>query len=164
MTNDVDAYVAQARSIIDSIQYLTIATVNQDGTPWNSPVHQVHDEQYIFYWLSDKNNQHSKNIRANGKVFGVIYDSTVPEGEGVGIYLDLDVTEVDDAVEITKARRIKKGDDYVSTPGEFLGDAVRRVYRAVPTKIWINDAEIVDGVFVRDFKVSVPIEMLRGEQ
>jgi len=37
--------------------------------------------------VSDKNGQHSKNIAENNRVFIVIYDSTVPEGDGEGVYI-----------------------------------------------------------------------------
>ncbi len=47
--------------------------------PWNSPVYSAFDKDYNFYWASWKENQHSKNIKENEKVFVVIYDSTVPE-------------------------------------------------------------------------------------
>jgi general stress protein 26 len=76
-----------AKEIIEKIQYITIATVSKDGEPWNTPVYSAYDEDYNFYWISWKENQHSKNIAENNQVFSVIYDSTVPEGTGEGVYI-----------------------------------------------------------------------------
>ena len=86
-------HTKRAAEILQSIRYATIATVTEDGNPWNSPVAHELDDDLTIYWVSDKENQHSKNVRANGKAFVVIYDSTVPEGDGEGVYLEVDVAQ-----------------------------------------------------------------------
>jgi hypothetical protein len=153
---------SRAKTILEKIRYATIATVSKDGKPWNSPVTHEYDEDLNIYWSSDKNNQHSKNVRENPEVFIVIYDSTVPEGEGVGLYIEATATEVIDPDEITFARRIKKGPAYGRPADDFLGDAVRRVYKAVPKRVWLNDAEMLDGVFIRDYRVEISLNELKG--
>ena len=97
---------------------------------------------------------------ANTNVFIVIYDSTVPEGEGEGVYIEAEAIELTDSEEILKMRQIQKEEDYHDTPDAFLGDAVRRVYKAVPKRVWMNDAEEKDGVFIRDFRVEIPLNEL----
>ena len=77
----------RAKSEIERIFYITIATSNKKGEPWNSPVYSVFDKDYNFFWVSWSENQHSKNIRENESVFIVIYDSTSPEGTGFGVYM-----------------------------------------------------------------------------
>lgn len=151
----------RAKEILKSIEYATIATANKDGKPWNSPVAWVYDHELNIYWFSDKQNQHSQNIRENEDVFIVIYDSTAPWGEGEGVYIEAKAYELTDIGEITKARRLKKGPDYDGSPDDFLGDAIRRVYKAVPGRMWMNDAEVKDGVFVRDYRVEVSLQQLR---
>src|ERR1051325_2353833 len=89
----------RAKEIIEQILYITIATASKVGTPWNSPVYSAFDEDYNFYWISDQNGQHSKNIDENDKVFIVIYDSTVPESTGEGVYIQ------------AKARRLEYPED-----------------------------------------------------
>lgn len=154
-------HTKRAAEILQSIRYATIATVTEDGNPWNSPVAHELDDDLTIYWVSDKENQHSKNVRANGKAFVVIYDSTVPEGDGEGVYIEVDVAELSNPDEILYVRRLKKGNDYQAKEGEFLGDEVRRIYRAVPRRIWMNDAEIKDGVFIRDYKVELELTAFR---
>jgi len=157
MTN----YTMRAKTILERIIYATIATSNADGKPWNSPVRHVYDDDLNIYWFSDKQGQHSQNVRSNEDVFIVIYDSTVPEGDGEGVYIKAKAYEVTDPDEITHARRIKKGADFSGDPDDFLGDAVRRVYRAVPQSVWMNDAEVEDGVFIRDYRVEISLDELR---
>lgn len=151
----------RALEIIKKIQYATLATVTPEGLPWNSPVKHEYDDELNIYWFSDKSNQHSKNVRSNGKVFIVIYDSTVPEGEGEGVYIQAHVTELTDPEEISAVRRIKKGPDY-DAPDDFIGSAIRRVYKAIPEKVWLNDSETKNNVFIRDYKVEVDLSTLKN--
>src|SRR5689334_9999092 len=77
----------RAKEIIQKILYITIATVDGNNQPWNTPVYSAFDERYNFYWASDQNGQHSRNIAVNNKIFLVIYDSTAKEGTGEGVYV-----------------------------------------------------------------------------
>ena len=86
--------VHRAREIIEKIIYITIATVCEDGSPWNTPVYSAYDEQYTFYWISSLDAVHSKNVNRTGKVFLVIYDSIVSEGTGEGVYIQAYAEEI----------------------------------------------------------------------
>lgn len=152
----------RAREIIKQILYVTIASVSDDGQPWNSPVYSSYDKELNFYWVSDKDSQHSRNIRANSKIFLVIYDSTMPESTGEGVYVLAHAQELSNLVEINSALRClqdrgnKHGSDQDSQI--FTGDGTRRVYKAIPEKIWINDDESDSmGSFVRDIRVEILI-------
>lgn len=147
-------HTQRAASIIKTIRYATVATVNKSNEPWNSPVCHVYDDELNIYWFSDKQGQHSQNVNQNPNVFIAIYDSTVPEGQGEGVYIQAQAIELNDPAGISVARRIKKGADDDS-PDDFMGTAVRRVYKAVPKCIWVNDAQIKNGKFIRDFRVEI---------
>lgn len=157
-----DYHNKRAAEILHNIRYATIATASKDGKPWNSPVAHEYDNQGNIYWFSDKQNQHSQNVRENENVFIVIYDSTVPEGDGEGVYIEAKAVELTNPEEILSVRKIKKGEDYEGKPNDFLGDAVRRVYKAIPQRVWMNDAEVKGGVFIRDYRVDVPLEAIRN--
>src|SRR3989344_4776521 len=105
----LDSNVEKAHRIIEKILYITIATVSKDGRPWNSPVYCAFDEDYNFYWASWRENQHSKNIKENNNVFIVIYDSTVPEGTGEGVYVQAKAYELNDGEEIKHALKYLDG-------------------------------------------------------
>ena len=157
-----DYHAKRAIEILRTIRYATIATASKDGKPWNSPVAHEYDSQLNVFWFSDKQNQHSQNVRANEDVFIVIYDSTVPEGDGEGVYIEAKAVELTDPDEILHARKIKKGEDYVGKPDDFTGEAIRRVYKAVPQRVWMNDAEVKDGVFIRDYRVDISLDTVRS--
>ena len=153
----------RARQTIEKILYLTIATADRDGQPWNSPVYSAYNKNYEFYWASWTGNQHSKNIHENEKTFVVIYDSTVPEGTGFGVYMKgkSRKLEIQDTVEIVKAlgllysRKNKKPRKIE----EFLGLFSRRVYKFVPEQVWVNADELVKGNHT-DTRIDVTNEFL----
>lgn len=133
-------YELRAAAITHSICYATLSTVDTDGNPWNAPVSAVYDEDFNVYWFSDRESQHCRNVRSNGKVFIVIYDSTWPEGTGArGHYLQSSAEELGDFEEVRKVCR--KQDPDRNDPELFLGDNVRRVYKASPIRMWINEVE-----------------------
>ena len=149
-----DSHNKKARHILSTNQYAAVATVTPEGKPWNSPVAYEIDSDNALYWFSDKEGQHSRNVRENSFAFIVIYDSTVPDGEGEGVFIEAEVRELNDVEEIQKIKNTKK-ELVVNDPQEFLGDAVRRCYKAIPKRMWVNDAEEKDGKFIRDYRVEV---------
>lgn len=73
-----------AKNILATIRYATISTVDDNGKPWAAPVWYVYDEGNIYWWSSAES-QHSKNVESNGEAYITVFDSTVPEGDGVGL-------------------------------------------------------------------------------
>lgn len=51
-----------AREIIKNNQYVTIASLDKDDSPWISPVAYTFDKQYNLYFLSMPNSRHSQNL------------------------------------------------------------------------------------------------------
>ena len=162
----------RAAGIINRILYITIASVDEGGQPWNSPVYSGFDNDLNFYWSSDKDGQHSKNIRQNNKIFLVIYDSTAEAGTGEGVYVLATAQELGEHDEILAARRVtqtRKGQmDEVTEdePAKFEGSHVRRVYKATPQKVWMNDVELGEnGKYIRDIRIGgshVSLSFRRG--
>lgn len=150
----------RAKEIISEILYITIATSSKEGQPWNTPVYSAYDGNYNFYWASWKDSQHSKNINENPNVFLVIYNSTVPEGQGEGVYIKARAEELTDEQEIKRALATlyvrKNQDPEKRSSQEFLGDYPRRVYKAVPEKVWVNSDGQVNGNFV-DTRVEISL-------
>ena len=140
----------KAKAITDKISFATLATVSNDGQPWNSPVAAIHDDDLTYYWASWTENQHSKNSRANGKVFIVVYDSTVTNpDDAVGVYIRAIASEVTDLEEINAIiAKVPIGNLNKETAENFLGDYPRRWYKAIPQQIWLNTDGDVRGNFV----------------
>lgn len=154
--------IQEAKSIIEKNLYITLATVGKDGLPWSSPVYAAYDEEYNFYWASGKNSKHSINIKENDLISFVIFDSSVAWGKGKGVYFQAKAFELLDEKDILYAFKYRYGRiNQPETPiEEFLNDAPRRIYKAVPQKVWVSlDAE-EDGYFV-DKRVEIPLASIK---
>lgn len=155
-----DFHNKRSAEIIKQVLYITLATVSKDGQPWNSPLYTAYDKDLNFYWFSDHKSVHSKNIHNNQKVFCVIYDSTMKEGTGEGVYFSGKAYMLSAEKEILAA--LKTMDDRVGKTkkrdaGKFLGKNPLRAYKVIPDRIWMNDEEKdVNGNYVKDIKVEVP--------
>ncbi len=141
----------RAKTILDAIKYAALATISKDGEPWNTPLAAFHfDNDCTLYWASWQNNHHSQNIRANGKAFVVVYDSTPADGQPTaGVYMTGKALEITDKQEAMQAALVFGNDPYNPSDGrKYLGDYPRRLYKFVPDKIWMNDDDNVDGNFI----------------
>ena len=76
-----------ARDIIDSNAYMTLATADEDGRPWASPVWYAAEGYAAFYWVSSPEARHSRNVAVRPEVGIVIFDSRAPVGTGQGVYV-----------------------------------------------------------------------------
>lgn len=141
----------KAKAILDVISYITIATMSDDDQPWNTPVASFHfDNDYTLYWASWQDNQHSQNIRANGKAFVVVYDSTPADNKpSAGVYMKGQAFELVDDHEVMQAALVFKDDPYNPSDGkQYLGEHPRRIYKFIPEQIWMNDDDKVNDNFV----------------
>jgi hypothetical protein len=158
----VDDASRQARRLIEATPHLTLATADASGKPWSSPVYFAHDQAFTLYWVSFKQTVHSANIRARPQV-GISLLGEPPDHEGRGVYFDAVATELHDLTEVEHAievRRTRPQDRKfaVTAPGDVLGDAAWRIYRAVPVAVYTyhDAAEIVHGQHV-DVRVEVTL-------
>ena len=140
----------RAKEIIGQIKYATIASVSENGLPWNAPVFTAFDEQYNFYFGTHKDSQKAKNIRANGRVFLVIYDSTVPVGTGEAVYIKASAQEVSDPSELRRIFELLKERRKATYWGFAALDANGpiRLYKATPEQAWMNDAGSKNGHYI----------------
>jgi nitroimidazol reductase NimA-like FMN-containing flavoprotein (pyridoxamine 5'-phosphate oxidase superfamily) len=141
--------MSRAKDIIEEVIYITVATSDNNGQPWNTPVFAAYDEDLNFYWGSSKNSQHSKNIEHNPNVFLVIYDSSAPAGSGEGVYVIGKAHEVIDKYEIEKAHKLlqdRRPEPYWKLE-HITGDSPISLYRAVPEKVWMNDGRTTNKVY-----------------
>lgn len=138
--------------LIFSSSFMTLATADDDGVPWGSPVEFVCDESLRFYWVSVFDARHSRNVEANPHAALSIYDSTQTPGVAAvqGLYgegpvemlrgSDLEAlrpilnrwVEWRDAGRDTSRRR---------PGGGFGGDTPWRFYRLTPTQLYALDPD-----------------------
>jgi pyridoxine/pyridoxamine 5'-phosphate oxidase len=55
------------KAILDANLVGTLATINEDGSPWATPVHVIAGEEGV-YWFSKDTHQHSLNVLRDPRV------------------------------------------------------------------------------------------------
>jgi len=140
----------RAVEIIDRINYLTLATVDAGGRPWNSPVFFARDEHFNLFWGSHTGARHSQNIGDRAPVAIVIYDSTIAPGQGEGVYIEADATLLTAPAHIARAHQliaIRHQVPYWKLEQVQPGMPIR-LYQARPLHVWMNDEGQRDGHYI----------------
>lgn len=138
-----------AEEYLAASQYCVLSTVDDEGNPWGAPVFFVHDENKTLYWWSDTEAQHSRNIDANGQVYINVFDSTLPEGKGEGIYLRCEAGRVPKgALERVRELYNQHVKTFALSPEDVSGDAPTQLYQAVPQLLWQNAPGSRDGKYI----------------
>ena len=82
-SNDLAAH---ARALLDANGFLTLGTVDPNGRPWTSPVYFAAAGLRAFYWSSETDAVHSRNITERPHVSIVVFDSSVRPYHGRALY------------------------------------------------------------------------------
>ncbi len=94
MTTDLNEL---ARQIIESNEYLALATVDDEKGVWVCILCYAYDQRFNFYFASMNSSKHSRNISKNNTVSFAIYDSQQGWGTGVGLQIEGVVEMVDES-------------------------------------------------------------------
>ncbi len=146
-----DADVAPlAREIIDSNQYMTLATADADGRPWASPVWFAHERYTEFVWVSKPEARHSRNLSTRPQAGIVLFDSTVPMGGARAVYLEASVERLEEEAEAERyiavfSRRSQELGGVAWGVEEISPPAALRLYRASASAHYVlgkNDERI----------------------
>jgi hypothetical protein len=150
---------AQVREILSGVRYASMATVNEDGSPHNSPLVFLYDSnlEYVF-WGSHPESQHSRNIVRTGKAFFAVFNTS--QGS-TGVYIQVgeghmvEGEELVTALEVHNRFRTKIGKKQIDI-AYYLGDSPQRMWRAKVEKVWVNAYERdANGDLMRDFRVEL---------
>ncbi|GAA4351164.1 pyridoxamine 5'-phosphate oxidase family protein [Angustibacter luteus] len=156
-----DDLAEEARQVLDTNQYLTLGTTEDDGQPRVSPVYFTHDGYRDVYWVSSPGSAHSHNVAARPDVAAVVFDSTAEVGQGSAVYLTGTAAQVpDDELESACARAFAKlsGAAKPFTPEELSGAAELRLYRlrVVQHDVHVRGSDPVHGTGI-DRRVQVDL-------
>lgn len=128
---------AVVREIVDANLYMVLATADEAGRPWASPVYFAHFGYTELFWLSSPDATHSRNIAVRPDVGIVVFDSQVPISTGQGVYMRAVAEQVTTASEIERgldvfSRRTLShgGRTWTADDVQKEGDAAIRLYRA----------------------------------
>jgi nitroimidazol reductase NimA-like FMN-containing flavoprotein (pyridoxamine 5'-phosphate oxidase superfamily) len=140
-TKDPEELRAIATSIIDSNQFMTLATADRDGLPWPSPVWYAPAEYREFFWVSSPEAQHSQNVRVRPQVGIVIFDSHRTGGWNA-VYMSAvaeELADVGQGIEIFSRRSEEQG--FGAWPREkVVAPARHRLYRAIASEHFVLDS------------------------
>lgn len=138
----------KAARILRETRYLSLATVNPDGTPWISTIFTCYDKNLRFIWQSKKDARHTQNLLANPHVAINLYWVGPGEDNVDGLYIEAQAKEIKGIKSVLASLKVfattllrskflsKEGFKlFLAHPEDFLLDAPFRLYEAVPTKI-----------------------------
>ena len=83
----------EARKLLNENLIGAVATVNEDGSPWISPIHVFSDDEAV-YWFSMEDKQHSRNIERDPRVSLTLASADLTRGPK-GVYINGKVTKLD---------------------------------------------------------------------
>ncbi len=127
--------------------FATLASCDQDRTPWVTPLVFGCDRALNFYWVSAEQARHSINVRDVPRAAVAIFDSTQTPGAVQALYSEGNVQQLaNDA--LAGATRLFYGWRYpdpdvlankIRGPEQFEGNSPRRMYRMIPTHMYALD-------------------------
>jgi Pyridoxamine 5'-phosphate oxidase len=132
-----------ARAIIDRNKYMVVATADPSGQPWPSPVYYAPRNYRDFFWVSDPDAAHSRNLRERREVGIVIFDSRAKIGRGQGVYLlgvaqELPAHEVEEGIAVFSERSVGHGGS--EWTAEDARDPSRhRLFQATAEAVFVLD-------------------------
>ena len=129
---------AQVSRVIGANTYMVLATADESGTPWATPVYFRARDDREFFWVSSPEARHSANIGVRPQVGIAIFDSTVVPGTAEAVYLTATAAEVTTPDALTDGAAVFNSGLARSIPTEDMtGDGPFRLYRAVATEHYV---------------------------
>lgn len=130
-----------AERVLSGTRYVVVSTADEDGRPWGTPVWFARKGRTEFYWVSDPQTRHSRNIAARGDVALVVFDSQVPVGRASAFYARARAVRVP-ADEVAAGMAVFSREAEAQgigawDVGDVTGDARLRLYRATVTEEWV---------------------------
>lgn len=154
--------ILRAKELLETIRHAAMATVNEDGTPHNTPYFFMHDTDLDnLYWGSDETSQHSQNVGRTGEIFVVLYEAS----ERGGLYIkainahELSGEDLNIALKVHNGYRARAGKEPLDLPYYEAGP--QRMYSAKPVQFWVNDSERnTEGLITREYRQELTKEQL----
>jgi general stress protein 26 len=154
------------KDLLNNSRYAVYATVNEDGSPHNSPLFFIpSDDLKKLYIGTHPDSLHARNFERNGRAFAVIFGQTNEGGKGLyfkleGMHLTKNKEELEEALNANNQVRAKFGKeplaiDYYQAPSQqrmYVGDIVEITSNSVE-----RDSQ---GKLVRDTRSTVDISEL----
>lgn len=153
------------KDLAQNSRYIVLATVNEDGTPHNSPLFYIPSEKLDKIFMgTHPQSLHARNITRSGEAFGVIF-GRVPDG-GRGIYLkinnfrEVSDDELPNALHTHNNARSKIGKEPIQIE-YYKKTSPQRMYVGDIVEISVNDAVRDDqGRLIQDVRKLIDASQL----
>jgi hypothetical protein len=124
---------------------MVLATADREGRAWASPVYFAPDGYADFYWVSSPEATHSRNLAERPELSIVVFDSTVPIGEGQAVYVAAEARELT-GDDLTGGIEVFSRVSQAHGARPWTLDDVRppepyRLYRATASAHWVLDPD-----------------------
>lgn len=131
-----------------------LATVCEDGQPWNVCLNLTWDHGLGIIWKSRADSLHSRNVRRDGRVGICVFSSLIGEGD-FALYMTAEAREVTDPDELRALLHLRYTVKSQTPPelGAFLGSSPDRLYLARPSDAYLSDD--------RHAKLKLDLEVVR---
>ncbi len=155
--------VKRAKELLQTVRHAAMATVNEDGSPHNTPYRfMIDDSLENVYWGSHPESKHSRNIARTGQVFIVLFEAN----QGGGLYIEgsnaheLSGEELDSALIVHNTYRKMEGKEPI--PTAYYQESEQRMYSAKVSKLWVNySVKDEEGRVSRDLRQEINKEDLQ---
>ncbi|HZM63760.1 MAG TPA: pyridoxamine 5'-phosphate oxidase family protein [Candidatus Saccharimonadales bacterium] len=155
-----------AKKLLKTVRHAAYATVNEDGTPHNSPLMLIYNEGLTkLYVGSHSESLHCKNFVRTGNAFAVLFDSFT-KGQG-GVYItgvnahECEGNELVKALRVHNTVRAKHGSQPIGISYYQTPKPAQRMYSIDIAKIEIYSAiRNGDGLIISEARVKVSAEDL----
>jgi nitroimidazol reductase NimA-like FMN-containing flavoprotein (pyridoxamine 5'-phosphate oxidase superfamily) len=139
-TKETEELEAIARSIVDSNRYMTLATADEHGSPWASPVWYAPVGYREFLWVSSPEARHSRNLVARAELAIVMFDSHQAGGWNA-LYMTAvaeELSDVDGSISSFSRHGEAQG-LRAWTRDDVVPPARHRLYRARVSELFVLD-------------------------
>ena len=136
---------AHARTVLDGTRYAVLATADENGAPWATPVWFAHDDLDRIYWLSWPGSRHSQFIEQRPAIALTVFDTSAVPNQGTAFYATARARQcpdehLDHGLTVVNRRSLAQG------IGEFTreritGESRLRLYVAEITQAWVLDQD-----------------------
>jgi general stress protein 26 len=158
MDEAVKNRILRAKELLSTAQNAAMATVNEDGSPHNTPFFFMRDDTFQhIYWSSHPDSLHSKNVVRTGQIFVVLYD--MMQGGGLfikaGSAAQVDDMHLDQALMAHNTARARVNKEPLSRE-YYVQPQGQRMYSATTTHFYVNNAlRDNEGHIIKDMRVEV---------
>lgn len=150
--------ISRARELLKNAKHAAMATVNEDGSPHNTPFYLILDDalQHIYFGSHPKS-QHSKNVIRTGALFVVLYEAN----QAGGLYIKavnahkLIGKALEVGLDAHNRTRARDGMEPLSLQC-YQKPQPQRMFGADIETLWVNVTELTpDGYISREYRQKV---------